>query len=61
MAALLGAQTSTRAVGPASSVVVLFFWPGMIATTGRGRLAIKREIRPHIVDVFPVPGGLEQI
>jgi hypothetical protein len=34
--------------------------PTMIGTAARGRFEINREMRPHIVEVFPVPGGLSE-
>ena len=34
--------------------------PTIIGTAARGRFEINREMRPHIVDVFPVPGGLNR-
>jgi len=35
-------------------------FPAWIGTAGRRRLARDSETRPHIVEVFPVPGGLDK-
>ena len=52
MAALLGAQTRILALDGDASLSL----PGTLI--GRGRSDMNFETRAHIVDVFPVPGGL---
>jgi len=48
-------------VGAASSCLLEdAVLPTIIGTAARGRFEINREMRPHIVDVFPVPGGLKR-
>ena len=48
-------------MGPASSCLLEdAVLPTIIGTAARGRFEINREMRPHIVDVFPVPGGLKK-
>jgi len=56
MAALLGAQSKTRAVGGRDVVAACF--PGTMGTAARGLIDKNRDSRPHIVEVLPVPGGL---
>jgi hypothetical protein len=54
MAALLGAQTRAFL----GTTALLFVFPAWMDVTGPPLLDRNAPTSPHIVEVFPVPGGL---